>query len=752
MPTARVATKFFGHLPLLLLLLLAQQVCLAAGPNLIADKLKAGDKLEMQQGANWVPVEFVEKVSDRMVRVKSPDFPTPIGALVSMLRRAKGAATKPAPASSEAENPFATEAEQQAAQTPRTWKNSTGSFSVEATLLKVDGGKAVLRRKDDKEISVPIDKLSDADQKFLADFKPGKGRPSAGTSQSPAEEVADEPQESAPEIVPTELLGATQVTISEDAAWTYKPAAVRESEPMKPVQIALKSSGGVFERPVRSMVARQAKQAYVVSSGTRGGAEGTPFYLQTCDLARNKVGNYGKFGVDLAPLDVSPDGSLILARRETFGFGNQGELRVYSPDGDKFKAVAAWLPYGHHKSPHAAFPSAKSPADSSRPPLDQSADVTWAQFLDPSHVMTLSAGGELALWNVPKIEPVYYLPGQSPMGAQMQEPALSPTREYLAIPVPSGVAILRALDGEQAGMLAGDMAGTALCRLGWSDDGTRLALFQSGRIRVWDLKSRELTRDFSIDSGNLLQSCGWASNNHLLLNGSMLVDVERRIPVALTAESSVESRLRNGYLWTLSSAFQQSTLSGRPAMPKGFKDPVPGKSADELLMIKPGIEMSLQLPAGATPEFENARQEVMNQLERNGVKIVPESKVKLVGTLVPGATRKVRYSTIRRDQYEEHAITDQVLTLSYVVDNETIWKFENTMGPPHFIQREKDETIAQALARVTKPDPKAFGRVWIPAYIARAPAELQKDLAGATPANPAPGRPLGPRPPRRPGR
>ncbi len=65
------------------------------------------------------------------------------------------------------DNPFATEQEKIAAAKPRTWTASNGKFSVEAKLVKVDEGKLVLKRADGQEISVPLDKLSEADQKYV---------------------------------------------------------------------------------------------------------------------------------------------------------------------------------------------------------------------------------------------------------------------------------------------------------------------------------------------------------------------------------------------------------------------------------------------------------------------------------------------------------------------------------------------------------------------------------------------------------
>ncbi len=48
----------------------------------------------------------------------------------------------------------------------RTWKDSTGSFSIQATFLKLSGDLVVLQRPDKQELSLPLSKLSKPDQQY----------------------------------------------------------------------------------------------------------------------------------------------------------------------------------------------------------------------------------------------------------------------------------------------------------------------------------------------------------------------------------------------------------------------------------------------------------------------------------------------------------------------------------------------------------------------------------------------------------
>ena len=48
----------------------------------------------------------------------------------------------------------------------RTWTDSTGKHQVEAAFVCFDGGKVRLKKKDGKEIAVPLARLSEPDQEF----------------------------------------------------------------------------------------------------------------------------------------------------------------------------------------------------------------------------------------------------------------------------------------------------------------------------------------------------------------------------------------------------------------------------------------------------------------------------------------------------------------------------------------------------------------------------------------------------------
>lgn len=75
------------------------------------------------------------------------------------------------------------------AQVPRTWTDATGQYKIRATLIKVENDTVHLKRTDnDTEIIIPVEKLSKADQTWVA--KHSASAPAAPTSETVAPSIA----------------------------------------------------------------------------------------------------------------------------------------------------------------------------------------------------------------------------------------------------------------------------------------------------------------------------------------------------------------------------------------------------------------------------------------------------------------------------------------------------------------------------------------------------------------------------------
>jgi RNA polymerase sigma-70 factor (ECF subfamily) len=83
----------------------------------------------------------------------------------------------------------AADTESQPALPSRTWSDSTGAFSVEAQLVGVEDGKVRLKKADGRTVAVPLDRLCQEDQAFVARHA-GAGQERAKSGQGGTRELS----------------------------------------------------------------------------------------------------------------------------------------------------------------------------------------------------------------------------------------------------------------------------------------------------------------------------------------------------------------------------------------------------------------------------------------------------------------------------------------------------------------------------------------------------------------------------------
>ncbi|WP_442509902.1 SHD1 domain-containing protein [Novipirellula sp. SH528] len=115
-----------------------------------------------EHGPFWKPATIEEILTDGQVRVKFRGG----GSRMTTVSRSK---IQLAPEDLPQPNKPATAAQPNS--TPRTWSDASGRFKVDAVLLRVEGASVVLKRADNREVTVPIVNLSDADKDFLRELQ-----------------------------------------------------------------------------------------------------------------------------------------------------------------------------------------------------------------------------------------------------------------------------------------------------------------------------------------------------------------------------------------------------------------------------------------------------------------------------------------------------------------------------------------------------------------------------------------------------
>ncbi|MBT4864263.1 MAG: hypothetical protein HON53_03965 [Planctomycetaceae bacterium] len=313
-------------------------------------------------------------------------------------------------------------------------------------------------------------------------------------------------------------------------------------------------------------------------------------------------------------LSVSPEGTHLLTREK----GGQGRLDIWSiPDG---KHVAGWRPYRAESS------------DKSK--------VTAATFIDATHVMTLSAGLKLTVWEVPAARALYTIEnfnqrgavksweysvarsqrgisdllsgaGKSDESETVQEllnpglPAVSPGGKYLAVLQGDQLALLDSVTGGIVGVLAvkGGLGAAA-----FHPSGERLAVTlkrpSGGWFTSWNLNDGKVEHEFPLPTlGTWLH---WCDDSRLLLDNSKLIDTDHEMivwsyqsPNAIHAAQSPDGR--HTALMQQSAQSKQLSLAAIKLPDAAAAAKLAGTVSKPALVLEPGKKVTLQFNLTAKP-------------------------------------------------------------------------------------------------------------------------------------------------------
>jgi hypothetical protein len=273
-----------------------------------------------------------------------------------------------------------------------------------------------------------------------------------------------------PALAKADRSAAQAVTLPPRADdWTYQPDPAPATDPRKPLRLPL---------PADQMGSAHVVGPAAVFELVEPSADLlAPRRLVRMDLATGKPTGTVKLPHVARLADVAPDGAAALT------VDSEDGRRVDVWDLDTGKPVAGW-----------------------RPALvrEPGGELLYASLLSADRVLTLTRGGELAVWSVPGAKAVYTarVPG-------LGVPARSPGRKYLFALQGDVVRVIEAATGRLAGDLPADAAPAPTYTLPpgpWAHpplavrpDGQELVALLAQpagagpQVRRWDLTTAKLT-------------------------------------------------------------------------------------------------------------------------------------------------------------------------------------------------------------------------------------------------------------------
>ncbi len=362
----------------------------------------------------------------------------------------------------------------------RTWADATGRFELQAKLESVEGGNAILVRADGQKMTIPVDKLSKADQDYLtrrnaeSPFQPVEASPFTPLSGSP---VAAPAMPAPPALPPASTAEPRMVSVkwtasdmialaAAGAEWKVTPPSPC-TPGFRPKSVALPQKTEFFERMSGMAINMTAGKAVVGYSLDKHGAASASRVL-ICDLARGRVVETGTGPGLMAPIALHDNGSHVVMRQNEFH--NKERLEVWSIEGERAVRSLVWTPYADANGGNR--------------------ETLWAEFVDGATLATASRGGRVALWNISTMQPVCHFE----MGCT-SVPAMSDDRKWIAFCTADRVGLF---DIQKREVVALQETPSRLNwpHLAFSPSGNKIGCAAFDRILVWDTATGTLEKNF----------------------------------------------------------------------------------------------------------------------------------------------------------------------------------------------------------------------------------------------------------------
>ncbi|MBX3444883.1 MAG: hypothetical protein KF774_20955 [Planctomyces sp.] len=598
----------------------------------------------------------------------------------------------------------------------RTWKDASGQFEIKAFFVSEENGTVTLKQEDGEILEIELDQLSMLDKNFINSQKakaanPFKAKGSAPAAKSPFRGKGATPARTTPRNTPADNASedvaeaspaGSEISVDWSAAqliqnvdeshWDQiKIEAAPAAGALKAAQLPKKRD---FFEKLTGFVRSGTTAVVSYKLESRGGGDKTiSVRLVTVDLQSGRRTGEVTIEGDFALLDIAPSGALLM-KKDTWGFGNQEQIEIWTVAGKTVDRQVACTPFGDENGPGR--------------------DVRWAAFIDDSKVVVLSGGGKLGAFDV-STGAADYLASFTNQTAV----ALSPDRKYLAVCAGPTIQILDANSGEAlAGLTAENVAFPALA---FSPDGQRLCLQGSDRVTSWNLTDGSLYRDVVLTGLNFVATippvCPTAE--HVLVGGSILIDLDRYVRLWTFNGAEAAAAAGDAALFCVGSHSEAGAIVPTKLPHEGAKKTLEAAMKDpNFFIVKPG--MAVRIDVAGVPDAaqqQRVRESLAKNAAASGLMVAENAPITLTASVTNGGNDELTFRSFGFGFGEKTVtVTKWVSAVKMIVNGQSA--FETSMvAVPHFINRTEDESIEQAVRKANVPNYQFFQSVGIPGYV-----------------------------------
>ncbi|PQO40681.1 SHD1 domain-containing protein [Blastopirellula marina] len=400
----------------------------------------------------------------------------------------------------------------------RSWSNDTGKFRIDGKMKTAEGNQVTIAKSDGRVITVPLDKLSQKDQQFVAEFLAAEAKQSDPANPFAGGEPANPFAGGEPA---TGMSGGNNISGGSSSGIPQKQAVIGGVRPItatpapglwdvKPPfplpQINLQDTIIPMDLPnpfaSRLVIGAGGRAPTVILNNYREShrKEENSSRFMVYDPSTEQISALLEYDEPWRLMAVAPNGAMMAAVR-VVGFDKGNDLALFKIEDNQLKPMY-W------------FTAGGGDWD----------ELHWVGFLPGNRLATISQKKNVTIWDLSNpVGPKALFRGSTGGPTTVE---MSPAGELMIFPAGKSIAVVDTMNAKLVGWLERDTeaAGIAL-----SSDGRTLAAFHPYTVTLYSMETGAELKQFAVSESSVGHGFRWVGK-HLMV-GNVVYDIDRELAI-----------------------------------------------------------------------------------------------------------------------------------------------------------------------------------------------------------------------------